>query len=440
MPITPGLQLPYGIQPVNALPVDSLSGPFTGSVDTVASAIIAANAGISSALRFKSMEVRLLVDGKSRKFWYKDGVADSDLVEFIGGNGGYSGDDVYFFVSGTTGGSPSTFKKSLFGGDLVVSGSTRVLGSISGSHSTLSDGRSFLVAGSNVTIVTASDGQITISSTGGGGGGDTFFSSVTNGEVFTTGSIVSSGSMSVKNGSGTSVFSASTSGFITAYGFQMSGSSGITGSLIIQDGLSTTAQLSLSSSTGFATLTETQGGDFEVRNTKLGGNMTLGVKTSAGNAVNFMTVRPNGAAVSTLVSILPSIYAGPANPINSTDTNFFVGGTVGSRGGSNRGAGVFGGDLVISGSAHILTGISVTGSIAITGNIMPDADRTQDLGSPSMRWANVYTGDLHLRNERGDYTLIEEEDFLSIRFNKTGKRYRFLLEPVPELDEEPLIR
>ena len=30
MAITPGLQLPYGIQPTNPIPVDSLSGPFTG--------------------------------------------------------------------------------------------------------------------------------------------------------------------------------------------------------------------------------------------------------------------------------------------------------------------------------------------------------------------------------------------------------------------------
>lgn len=65
----------------------------------------------------------------------------------------------------------------------------------------------------------------------------------------------------------------------------------------------------------------------------------------------------------------------------------------------------------------------------------PGVDSTFDLGGPSIRWANIYTGDLHLRNERGDYTLIEESDFLSIRFNKNGKRYKFLLERVPELDE-----
>jgi len=66
----------------------------------------------------------------------------------------------------------------------------------------------------------------------------------------------------------------------------------------------------------------------------------------------------------------------------------------------------------------------------------PGADSQFDLGGPSIRWANIYTGDLHLRNERGSYTLIEESDFLSIRFNKNGKRYKFLLERVPELDEK----
>jgi hypothetical protein len=76
------------------------------------------------------------------------------------------------------------------------------------------------------------------------------------------------------------------------------------------------------------------------------------------------------------------------------------------------------------------------GSITANENLVPGGDVTLDLGSPSARWRNIYTGDLHLRNDRGDYTLIEEEDFLSIRFNKTGKRYKFVLEPVPELDEK----
>ena len=66
--------------------------------------------------------------------------------------------------------------------------------------------------------------------------------------------------------------------------------------------------------------------------------------------------------------------------------------------------------------------------------LFPNADRFYNLGSPERRWANIYTGDLHLRNERGDYTLIEEPDALTIRYNRTGKRYRILVERAPEYD------
>ena len=68
----------------------------------------------------------------------------------------------------------------------------------------------------------------------------------------------------------------------------------------------------------------------------------------------------------------------------------------------------------------------------VTGSILPGADDLYDLGSPSYRWANVYTGDLHLRNDRGSWTIIEEEEYLSIRNNKTGKMFKFVLSPVEE--------
>ena len=90
-----------------------------------------------------------------------------------------------------------------------------------------------------------------------------------------------------------------------------------------------------------------------------------------------------------------------------------------------------------SNSLFIAGTLGVSGSTTFGASALPSVDMTYDLGSPSFRWANVYTGDLHLRNDRGDYTLIEEEDFLTIRFNKTGKRYKFLLESTPEFDEEP---
>ena len=84
--------------------------------------------------------------------------------------------DTTFFVSGSCGHRNSTDGGvSAFGGDVVISGSLAVLetcgtgGSISGSIHQTADGKSYIAAGTNVTVVSGSDGQITISSTGGGG-------------------------------------------------------------------------------------------------------------------------------------------------------------------------------------------------------------------------------------------------------------------------------
>ncbi len=196
--------------------------------------------------------------------------------------------------------------------------------------------------------------------------------------------------------------------------------------------------ITLTSAGGSTTLTETNAGNLEIRNTAPAGQFVASVKTSGGVTSNFLDVRPNGSLTGSVISIFPSsIYAGAANPFNSSDTTFFVAGKNGAKGGNTRGTAVFGGDTVISGSTYL--GTSNTDSLVVNGllasDIIPDGNRTRNLGSDTSRFANVYTGDLHLKNERGDYTLIEEEDCLTIRFNKTGKRYRFLLERAPEYDE-----
>lgn len=74
--------------------------------------------------------------------------------------------------------------------------------------------------------------------------------------------------------------------------------------------------------------------------------------------------------------------------------------------------------------------LSTAGQYDFGGDLLPDADNTRDLGSPSARWANVYTGDLHLANDRGDWTVIEETEYLSLRNNKTGKVFRLVMEEV----------
>lgn len=92
----------------------------------------------------------------------------------------------------------------------------------------------------------------------------------------------------------------------------------------------------------------------------------------------------------------------------------------------------------ISGSA-VIAGNSTLGSdstdkIYFSGSaassLIPDSNNAYDLGSPSLRWRNMYTGDLHLRNERGDWTIIEEREFLSITNNHSGRRYKFVMEEI----------
>ena len=87
-------------------------------------------------------------------------------------------------------------------------------------------------------------------------------------------------------------------------------------------------------------------------------------------------------------------------------------------------------DVTIAAGAASVTAVS--GLLTTVGSITPTADLAVDLGAADKRWANVYTGDLHLANDRGDWTVIEEENYLTIRSNKTGKRFKLLMEEIED--------
>jgi len=81
------------------------------------------------------------------------------------------------------------------------------------------------------------------------------------------------------------------------------------------------------------------------------------------------------------------------------------------------------------------------GQMTANGSIVPAANTTYDLGSSSLRWANIYTGDLHLSNEgrdsgnmvdgtKGNWTLQEGQTDLYLINNITGKKYRFAIEEI----------
>lgn len=87
---------------------------------------------------------------------------------------------------------------------------------------------------------------------------------------------------------------------------------------------------------------------------------------------------------------------------------------------------------ISAGGANQLAISAGTGNITTTGHIVPASNNTYDLGSEAVRFRNVYTGDLNLKNERGDWTILEEEDFLCVINNKTGKKFKMMLEPIEE--------
>lgn len=219
------------------------------------------------------------------------------------------GADTNFFVSGTlTDRGTALGKVSTFGGQVVTSGSIFALNGLSGSHTRLIDGTSAFIAGNNISITSASNGAVTISSTG-------------------TGDV-----------------------------------------------------------TGPASSTQYAVALFD---------------DTSGKVLRNSSLTTNGSNSLWIAS-----------------------------------------DLAVSGSTTFgdATSDTVTFTARVNSSILPSADVSYDLGSETRRWANMYTGDLHLKNDRGDYTLIEEEDMLTIRFNKTGKRYKFLLEAVPQFDEDPTLK
>ena len=75
------------------------------------------------------------------------------------------------------------------------------------------------------------------------------------------------------------------------------------------------------------------------------------------------------------------------------------------------------------------------------GHAEPKTDNTYDLGSSSKQFRNIYTGDMHLSNERhaegnavdgtkGNWTIQEGAEDLFLLNNNTGKKYKFCLKEI----------
>lgn len=83
----------------------------------------------------------------------------------------------------------------------------------------------------------------------------------------------------------------------------------------------------------------------------------------------------------------------------------------------------------------IANGAVTAEKITLNNTLIPTTDDQFDLGSSVSRFSaiytnNLYTGDLHLKNDKGDWTVIEAEEYLTLRNNKTGKTFKIVMEAI----------
>ena len=132
------------------------------------------------------------------------------------------------------------------------------------------------------------------------------------------------------------------------------------------------------------------------------------------------------------------------------DTDNMRGGIVGaSKGNNDLITGTTNMDFVVGSlyaDTHIIYGVGSdqNGRIGLTidnaGQVLPGgADNSQNLGSATKRWKNIYSADLHCSNKGsqndvdgtwGDYTIQEGESDLFLINNRSGKKYKFNLTEV----------
>jgi hypothetical protein len=144
--------------------------------------------------------------------------------------------------------------------------------------------------------------------------------------------------------------------------------------------------------------------------------------------VHYFYTAATGAANSE-ISWITALTIGPTGGVHvggtsdPGDNNLLVDGTITAAGELYPTGGIAGETENISEDIRY-------GNEIFPGSLLPYADNTYNLGSATYRWANLYTADLHLKNDRGDYTIVEGEDDLYLRNNRTNKTYRFMLEEV----------
>jgi len=94
-------------------------------------------------------------------------------------------------------------------------------------------------------------------------------------------------------------------------------------------------------------------------------------------------------------------------------------------------------NLSVNGNATLgdASGDDITFNGSLASNLAVKVNDAYTIGSSSKKLAavyanNVYTGDFHMKNERGDWTLFEESDHIRIRNNSTGQEFKLDMTPL----------
>ena len=131
------------------------------------------------------------------------------------------------------------------------------------------------------------------------------------------------------------------------------------------------------------------GGDLVVSgNVQVRKNLEVNAAAGSAEFIHFGST-PGKEIISSLASqnqvlILSGGAAASPNEKNYPDLAFFVSGSIGSKGTAVKGTAVFGGDVVISGTLHGGSPLSVA------SDLLPSTDDTFDLGSSSLAWQDIF--------------------------------------------------
>jgi hypothetical protein len=73
--------------------------------------------------------------------------------------------------------------------------------------------------------------------------------------------------------------------------------------------------------------------------------------------------------------------------------------------------------------------------ITLNNSLFPTDSEQFDLGSTTKKFKHIYTenittGDLNLKSLEGDWTIIEQENFIKLRNNKTLQEFRIVMEAI----------